>query len=154
MGIPLKKCRCVGYNDTITKILKRMTTRLKCGRGRWYSVYHNDASDIISHSFRNWHKKFRCGPGHQRESHDFATLGGLGDRVYRHLPQITINFLVLALPSEGNEKYCVLVALPSAKIIRLVSRLPFYVASQRGLLLRRDRLTGAKALFGMQHKKE
>ena len=44
-GVPPKKCPYSGYDDTITKILKRMTVTLNCGHGRWYSVYHDEASD-------------------------------------------------------------------------------------------------------------
>ena len=35
-----------GYDDTITKILEGMTVTLNWGQGRWFSVYHDEASDI------------------------------------------------------------------------------------------------------------
>ena len=44
MGGPPKKGVYGGYDDTNTKILKRMTVTLNFGHGIRYSVYHDEAS--------------------------------------------------------------------------------------------------------------
>ena len=45
MGVPPKKCFHGGYDDAITKILKRMTVKLNFGNGIRHSADYNEAPD-------------------------------------------------------------------------------------------------------------